>query len=1068
MIRVERAIMKVPALLLFVTLVACFGESALSAQQPTGTISGLVTDVTGAPVSGAIIRAVSESTGVTRQASSTESGAFVIPLLPAGTYEVCAEAGGFYRVQQKGILLNANLVLTVNFVLEAGNLSETIIVQGRPGQIDSSTGTLRQVIEEQKVTELPIVDRNPTRLVLLAAGTADQSNPAVTFGGGEQARMTSLTTVSQVAYPGTLVISSGGGRSDAVHYVLDGGSNRDIYLNLNSPLPNPDALQEFVIQTNNLSAEHRSAGGGLVTVTTKAGSNNLHGSIFTYLRNDALNATPFFNNARGGGKDTLKRSQFGGTIGGPIVRDRLFAFASYQGLRIRKGATRTRYVVFTDAQRAGDFGDTSVTINPLSEALLEYIPRAANQETGELYLDKRQRESENQYLLRVDLATRRNQLFGKFFDSRYPKEMAPGAKGNIYKGIPGYDFTYTVVSAGLNSIMTGSTVNNLTFAFTDLQTVVIGASPVGMNDLNPQVAGIREINVNFGGNISRINFLQRDRQIRRRSWQITDGAHWVRGKIDLAFGAELSQSNLHHVSHYRQAGFYTFEGPQEFMTGKLRRLIQGGGEFTDKMSWGGSLYASSNVRLSNRLNLSLGVRWDPFDPPSDKDRKVTCFVTGAKSLRFPNAPMGILFGGESGCPAAGFRRSWANFAPRIGFAYDVGGRARTVIRGGIGLAYQPPYLQALNNLVANPPFSPQVAISNTQFDDPYGFKGIPNPFPERFGPRAGSADDIFNLPAIVSSYELNWNPPRAWNYNLTMEHQFFTDMVMRAAYIGARGGMLGFNTDVNFPATVDELAKGARPNPEFGKMTQNQSRGSSSYNAFQIGVSKRFAKSIAFDAYYTWSKSIDAVSSISDVDELNVFNPLDPLGYRAVSDFDLRHRFVSNFMWELPNPAINGFWGFLVSGWQASGICSAQTGAPFSVVSNNNISDDYEINRSQVLATLTGQPGLTAGPKTLRIEKWFTTEAFAATPDNSFGTAPRNVLTGPGQFTFDLALSKQIAIKDGIQLQYRAEFFNAFNRTNFHLPDNNAGRAALPNPEFGRITGSLDPRTIQMALKLRF
>ncbi|MBI3655285.1 MAG: TonB-dependent receptor, partial [Acidobacteria bacterium] len=782
-------------LLAFLVSLMCL---PLQAQQPTGTIIGLILDPSGAAVRGAGVTARSPATGLSRQTTSGADGSYVFPLLPAATYEVTAEAAGFKRTEQKNISLNADITLTVNLKLQVGGLAETITVEVGGAQIDTSTGALRQVIEERQVAELPLVDRNPARLLLLAAGTSDQTNTNVTSGGGEQSR-----TIARISYPGSMVFSSNGGRGDGLNYVLDGGNNRDSYLNLNNPVPNPYALQEFVVQINNVGAQHGSATGGVATMVTKSGSNHWHGNVFEFLRNDALNAAPFFNNTRGGGKDVLKRNQMGGAVGGPLATDRLFIFGSYQGLLIRKAATRTRYRVFTDAQRAGIFDAVPYPVNPVSAALLEYIPHADNQRTGEVFLHKRQDEHENQYLAKLDYVGAKSQLFGKYFDSRYIKETVPGVKDNIFQGIGGFDFIYKNVAGGLNTAISATLLNNLTMAFHNIQTFAFGASPIGMNELNPKVAGFKEINMTFGGGLSSINFLGRDREITRRSWQLTDNAHWIRGRHDMAFGGDLTRLTLHHVSHFRQAGFYTFTGPKNFILGDLAKLIQGGGEFTDKTYWNRSLYVNDHLRVSNQLTVDVGLRWDPFDPPVDKDKKASCFAPGRQSRRFPNAPVGLIFAGEAGCPDAGFAKAWINFAPRLGFAYNVGGHNRTSVRGGIGLAYQPPFLEALNNMVAIPPFSPQVAIFATKFDDPYGFKGIPNPFPQKFGPRAGSPDDTFNSPAIVTSYATHWKPPRAWSYNLTIEHQLFTDMMARVSYVGLLGRKLGFNTDFNFPRSLE-------------------------------------------------------------------------------------------------------------------------------------------------------------------------------------------------------------------------------------------------------------------------
>jgi hypothetical protein len=359
---------------------------------------------------------------------------------------------------------------------------------------------------------------------------------------------------------------------------------------------------------------------------------------------------------------------------------------------------------------------------------------------------------------------------------------------------------------------------------------------------------VKEINLTFGGGLSNTGFLGRNRLLTRSSWQLTDGFRWIRGRNDIALGGDLLKSPMQQESVYRQAGFYTFAGPKDFIEGKLTRFVQGGGEYTDKTYWSRSLFINENMKVSRKVTVSMGLRWDPYEPPVDRDKKAICIVPGAESTRFPNAPAGVLFGGEQVCPDAGFKSSWMNLAPRLGFAY--GGLPRTVIRGGVGLAYQPPYLQALNNMVAIPPFSPQVALSNTRFDDPYGFLGASNPFPQKFGPRAGSPDDVFDLPMIVSSYDLRWKTPRAWNYNLTVEQQLPREWLLRISYIGARASHLGFNNDFNFPKSMTDLANGLRPNPQFGKMTQNQSRARSDYNAMQLGISRRPARGFAFEAHY--------------------------------------------------------------------------------------------------------------------------------------------------------------------------------------------------------------------------
>jgi hypothetical protein len=1057
-------------LLGFVLLVA-----AMRAADPTGTLAGTVLDPAGAVVTAAKVTVANPQTGLSREMLTGSGGDFVFPALPVGVYRVSVEAPGFTRYQQTGVELTADRSVTLPVKLKIGSATESIEVSAGAEMVETRSGALSQVVTEKKILELPLNGRNAAALVLLSPGVVDL-RAGNSNGTGD--------TVQTVTYPGAVSVAANGGRADTANYNLDGGSNQDTYTNVNNPFPNPDAVEEFSVQTNSFSAEYGRGSGAIVNVVTKSGTNEFHGSVFEFLRNGDLNARNFFAPSQ----DQLKRNQFGGSFGGPVKKNRLFFFGTYQGTQIRDIQTGRSATVLTAAQRNGDFSSVSRQlvdpttktpfagnlipanrINPVTQKLLQYIPTATSPD-GIIRFDLPDSEHENQYMGRVDYLVGRHRLYGRYLYTDYQRDAQLGTV-NLLTSTRGFDLP--THSASLNHTMTlGPTLlNSLVVSISRNHSQILSGAPFSLSDLgvsnvahsNPselviEATGYFTVNSGHPGQFDRDNV------------QVADSLHWVKGAHQIAVGGDFMRAGFDGVNTYRQNGAFRFRGTSysgnplsDLMLGYADRFLQGGGEYTSRHGSMGSLFAQDNFKVRRNVVLSLGLRWDPFIPPGEKLGRTECFIPGARSQRYPNAPTGYVYAGDPGCTSGGVSSDWNQLAPRLGVSYNPGG-GKTVLRAGAGLFYQLPFLEAFNNMADSAPFSPQVQVFRVPFNNPYA--STPNPFPAQFAPQIPASDVQFALPlSLAVSYERDWKPSRVLNWNFTVERQLLSDVLTRVSYLGSKGTHLNYNNDINAPlpsptATADN-EDDRRPYQQFVQVTQDTAGANSIFHALQVSVEKRFSHGFTMSANYTWSKSIDPVSYSTDLDTINVINPFNVNAYRGVSDFNVPHRFVLNYLWQLPSPKA-GVLRAVFGGWQTSGIWTLQSGFPLNITSGNDTSFSLPaVGNDQ--AQLLCSPRYTSGSREARITSWFDTSCFGVPADNTFGNVGRNTLIGPGTFNLDLGAHRVIAIREKLRLQVRGEFFNALNHTQLNNPD-----TTVSDSTFGRITSARSPRTVQVALKLTF
>jgi hypothetical protein len=1044
---------------------------ALTGADPTGTIAGRVTDPTGAVVVDAKVTATVLATGLTRETTTMADGGYTFPLLPPGVYSLVVEAKGFSRFEQRGIEVLANVSSTVPITLQLGSATTSVTVDANAELVDTRTGTLRQTVDERRIVDLPLQGRNAATLVLLAPGTLDLQT-ANARGKGDAAQSSS--------YPGIQAISANGARGDGINYQLDGGSNLDHYTNVNNPFPNPDALQEFSVQTNNYSAEYGRTYGAVVNVVTKSGTNQFHGSAFEYIRNGALNSRNFF--APTG--DKLKRNQFGGTFGGPIIKDKLFFFGTYQGMQLANVAGGLSAFVPTAAQRAGDFSSLPPLLDPTTKVpfprnqipasrldpvalkLLPMIP-LPNGANGFLVFNRPDHEHENQVMGRVDYNLRAHRVYGRYFFARYPVEAVTQ---DLIRSFRGTLFFNQAASVSDTYTISPNLFNSMIFSYSQTDGTVTSSAPLGMADIGSLAAQSTPpgIFVTVTGYFSIST--GEPGTFKRKTFHFSDSAHWVRGKHEIAFGGDIMDNWTDLENTFLQNPRYQFQGTTfsgnplaDFMLGSVQRLQTGGGQYVARRGFLKALFVQDNIRATHKLNLNLGLRWEPFTPEGDELGRTECYVPGRRSQRFPNAPTGYLFADDAGCPDGGSKSQWKLFAPRFGFAYNVRGNGKTTIRGGWGVFYQPPFAESRIAMSNTAPFSPQYFLFGVSMDNPWA--GQTNPFPAQFAPKIPDKNASFQLPIIGISFAPDWHPSRVMSWNLTMERQLARNLLARVGYVGTIGTYLPYNVDLNHAiytpgATVADTQQ-RRPNQDFQTLIRDISGGNSTYNSLQLSLERRMAHGASVGANYTFSRSIDYNSATGALININLINTDNARAYRGVSDYNVPHRLVVNYVWELlPSPK-QGLWARrLLGGWQTNAIWNWQSGFPLSFLSGEDRSRTGIGNDS---ADLVSKPGYTSGSRGQRVAQWFPTSSFVPAALGTFGNAGRNILIGPGNFNVDFSVLKNIPVTEHRRLQYRAEFFNLFN----HALLGNPG-TTLGSPSFGRITSAGDPRILQMALKLYF
>ena len=1043
--------------------------------QATGLIVGTVQDSTQAAIPGAQVEAVNDLTGLEWETGSDEAGRFNFARMPVGNYHVEVTHEGFSQFLSESFRLDADQSRQVTVVLEVGQVTESITVTGAVTEVETVGGTLKEIVDERRITELPLNGRNPVQLILIV--------PGVVLGPGSS----SLNQNVGLAVNGARAVSN--------NYMLDGGDNNDPQQNVAAIMPNPDALEEFSVLTNNFSAEYGRNMGAIINAVTKSGTNEFHGSAYEFVRNDILDARSFFGLEKG----KLRRNQYGGTFGGPIARNRAFFFGAYEAVRQRQAATFSGLFVPTAAERTGDFSSTPrkpkdpLTGDPFGNALIpdtrwdpasinflnELIP-AANAPDGRHIFNRPINFDSDQYIARADHQASDKQRFSGRLLTQSSNEFKTG-------GLPRLTADINFINRNIQGQHTWTMSPSLlataqiTFNRTEIdrgplptvgesgQEVSYQSLGVGVNrgapesqiELVPHYRG----RVNGYWNLGQENLVRID----RKTWQARYDVSYTSGAHMMKLGGEYRYSQSYRVTanlvdpQFNFTGRFSGNAYGDFLLGRPANFRQGSLRINDIRARAPNFYFQDDWKIRSNVTLSLGLRWEPYLPFYSAPDELSVFRAGRQSQVFPNAPEGLLYANDSGVFRGGAAGDWNNFAPRLALAWSPFRHNKTSIRAAYGVFYDTPRFHMLSHFVNSPPYSLQTRVNGPEsFANPFG--GMVNPFPYQ-QPETDQERAAYHyiLPvqiglSVDESTVAAYN--QQWNFNIQQE--VVRDFIVTAAYVGSKATHLPLRRQIN-PAIYQEGATLRNINqrrihgPTFQGITSYESTAYSTYHAAQFTVNKRFSDGYTILAHYTVGKAIDLSAT-------ETTPPQDPLNLRldkALADFDVRQRFVASFLWDLPSPSNAGIGRWVLGGWQTNGILTVQSGRAFSATTGRDIAlAGYGRQRPN----LAGSPFLDTGrSKGELIQQYFDPTAFANPATGMFGNAGRNIIIGPGNWNLDFALFKKFNVTENTELQFRWEMFNAFNHANLLNPRNNINAR---NP--GRITGTSAPRIMQFGLRLEF
>lgn len=1076
---------------LWAVIVAVSGLPGRAAAQQLSTagLYGTVYDQQGSVVPNARVTLTHLERNQEREVTTNELGQFGFALIPVGNYRLTVRAPGFKLFEQTGIALQVNDNRKVDVTLEVGDIATRVVVEAAPIAVEASSATVKTVVDGKRVLELPLNGRNVLQLGLLVPGT-------VSAGGGIQGG-------SKVPADNQKIVINGS-RQNNVRFTLDGGDNQDNLTNVNAPYPFPDAVEEFSVQTVNPGAEIGKSSAGAVNVVTKSGTNEFHGSGFWFVRNSALNATSYFLHQ----SDNLKRNQAGFTAGGPLRRNQLFFFGGLQRTWIRTVPTESRQLTMPEAHRKGDFSgllraarpvvvndpDTrqpfpgnvvpSSRLSPAAQNLLKLSPLPGPD--GYTYWRVKADDDLKEYVLRMDWRpTARHSLLGRYLQNTY-ENLRPFDPNNLHS------VANTERSYSKNATLGYTLLLNPTLLadtrFTVSRTLgkrwnefpyTIASFGVKVNPSSNQISV--SINGTSGLSLSTVNPPAR---FARTNLEWTHSWRWMRGRHSYVWGVDLMFSRYNEYNFYLGAGSYGFNGrwsgfdQADYVMGLLSSFQQSNGEIEFRRYHYQGIYFADTFRLTPRLTLNYGLRWEPYTPLTDLNDRVVQFrpeeyARGTRSKRYVNAPPGLFYPGDvvngHKIPKGGVDASKKQLAPRIGLAYDLSGTGRMSIRAGYGLFYDSPMMYMLNNMNVQAPFSFTVAFTDGLFDDPYRGRTHLNvfPFSGDFDPNSP-----FQLPFQAVVYESWWNQPYTQTWNLTLERTIAT-WLFQASYVGSKGTHLTGNYDLNAPiydytrslrdnqSTINQR----RPRREYQRIAALCTALNSIYHGFQLSVQKRFSRGFSVQSAYTFSRAIDQYSTNKEVTTQMIANPFDFRFVRGLSDFDVTQRWVTSYVWALPRPGrLTGqrWLGWFADDWQFSGIVSFSIGTPFTISATNDAMAGAGTPRVDLVGDLFLPANRSRGEK---IARYFNTAAVINPAGGTWGTLGRNVIRNPSGSGTDVALTRTFPLKfrESANLIFRSEFFSLFNHPQLGGPDARIGRTT-----FGQITSVGGQRVLQFSLKLSY
>jgi hypothetical protein len=1119
--------------------VLCFLACA-SALAQTSQINGTVRDTSGLAIPTATIKATQTATGIVRSTSSGADGSYVLPNLPIGPYMLEVTKEGFSRYVQSGIVLQVDTNPTVDISLRVGAVNEQVTVEAVALQVETRTTSIGGVVDNKQITEMPLNGRDAHELVFLA-GMA--SYP----GDG------SMNSIRN--YP-TVVVSVAGGNGDGVAYLLDGVIHQDPYNSLSLPLPFPDALQEFKVETSAVPAQYGYHATATVNAVTKSGSNEFHGNLFEFLRNGDLNARDFFAIKR----DTLKRNQFGGTIGGPVRKDKLFFFGGYQRTSLRSDPVQNTAFVPTPAQISGDFSTSAVRLkdprdpsgqtffpnnqvpasllSPVTQNIVKTFPTALDA-TGRTINGQEGGQDEDLITAKIDWQiSTKHSFYGRYLDAKLNKRSTFDGKNPLsisFFAVQPRDYgfafgdTWLISPNVVSSLRVGANRTNvpkISDNYVSWSSLGANITPLAGNIIGLNVAGTGIV---FGGGNA-----SPGAQHNGPLWSVLDDISWVKGSHEFGFGGSIFQQRLNYWSGTNAVGVATFDGSvtglplADFVLGRAVTFSQGTNYGFYTRQYYISLYAQDSWKISRRLTLNYGVRWEPYLAPynnrgENQHFDPTLFAQNFHSQVFSNAPAGLVFPGDTqytcgdyfNCPR------WNKFFPRIGLAWDPLGNGRMTVRAGYGLYGDRAMMLAGSAMYFDPPFGNTLNLSGVDLQNPWtnypGATGLlagQNPMPT-LASLAGIGVYNHSLPfpafgGYVNSPLRGFNPVYMNQWNLSVEKQVGENWLLSANYVGNStihmvsgeninlatyipGNCLAGQYGLRAPGLCSTTAninqrrllylQDSAQGQGYSGIGQIDDGGTQTYDGLNLSARRQLRAGFTAGANYTWSHCIGDPYNQNPPAGAGVALPGDRRRWRSnCAGPDVRQLFNLNVVATTPKFSSRAL-RIVAGDWQVAPILSIRSAQFFTVTSGVDNAISGQGNQTPNLVIQNPYP------QNQNVDHWLITTAsaapikdpapaFVAAAAGAYGNLGYNNLKGPGVFQLNLALSRNFLLGERRTMQLRGEAFNLPNHLNPLPPGNGIGiPVALNSPNFGRITndisgnngiGAGDYRVIQVAMKFIF
>jgi hypothetical protein len=1136
---------------LVLAVVLCLGAIAFG-QSSAGTIQGSVTDPQGAVVPDASVSITSQSTGRVFTVKSNGEGLFSQPSLDPGPYKVEVDQPNFQKMIQDVVLQTAQVV-NLNIALQLGSTSQTVEVTGATPIVDTATSGISNVIIGQQLTDLPLNGRNFTELATLT--------PGVTRGqpGNQQTGQGNQAETFRYAESGGGAISANGVRVQANNFLFDGIDNNESLVNTIVFFVDPDAIQEFRVDTNVAPAEYGRAGGAVINATYRSGTNDYHGDVFWQIRNNAADANP--NYFSGAPQVPFHRNQFGFAGGGPIIKNKLFIYGDYQGVRQSRPLLDGPITVPTALERTGNFsellytppnsngptaiqlkypggggvpvpGNVLTTLVPAGQAYLQAFPSPnisgsdsrctlASTLTGgdgaclenNFQPTRVQLQKYNDFNVRLDyILGSKDSIFGRYSygqDVDITTSQLPALPAGYGSGFQ-FQHPRSIVLGETHSF--GSTVIN-EFRMGYVRSFLGYEPPFGTVPLS-QNLGIPNANTSsllgggalIGNNGSQLSYTgdYGDYFVPEDTYQIADNVSWVKGRHNFKFGVNLIWRQVSFFNPIAGKGYYQANEGAAWSTGfEQADLIAGwindyqvgpASAMFHTRSWENGFYGQDDYRVNNRLTLNLGLRYDLFTWPTEINNRMANFDVATGQ---------IVLAGQNGESDSTLTNPKHDFAPRIGFAYDLRGDQKTVLRGGYGIFYFIDREGIDKQMSQNAPFggSAYYSYQNALTNDGYFTPGAgtfltlgglttmnPDGTPNVGSITATGFPSKASLPVSLTHPQnvslTGWLPhdttSNVQEWNLQLQHQLDAKTALTLAYVGTKGTHLSTFYDVNraaYNSATTSFTGGIQPFPGLGTVPVNDTSGSSIYNGLHAVLERHMARGLQFMGAYTWSHAIDDTQAGFDTDFRYGGNVVDPFQWqtkeRASSSLDVRNRFVFNALYDLPfghgrtfghdwNPVVNAVLG----GWEFSPIVTLSSGFPIDVVC------DY-CSSPSTRPDLVGPLQQTNNP-----HEWFNTSSFQRvttvalpapfTSNNPIapGNSPRNPFTGAGVKEMDATLTKNFNFSERFKGQFQGQVFNIANTPQFSQPDGNMNDGG----QFGEVTSLryASEREIQLSVRFTF